>query len=97
MSTEMNVSIKIEKDEKNFTLPSGRKCTILKGKGIHARNATMMMDGDSSKYMPLLMAQLVLIDDKGIVFEDLDEMDLQDYLAIQGEFADQNFTSPQGI
>lgn len=93
---EMNVVVQVKEETKKFDLPSGKRCEILKGKGVHARNAAKHMDGDSSKYMNLLMAQLVLINGQGIVMEDLDEMDLQDYLAIQAEFADQNFSSPQG-
>jgi hypothetical protein len=42
------------------------------------------------------MSQLVTIDGEGIVAEDLDEMDLQDYMMLQTEFSDQNFTLPQG-
>jgi hypothetical protein len=82
--------------EKTFTLPSGKVAVIKKGKGLHARKAMQQADGDGSKYLGSLMAQLITIDGVGIVPEDLDDMDLQDYMALQAEFADQNFTLPQG-
>lgn len=82
--------------EKTFNLPSGKVAVIKKGKGLHARRAMQHSDGDGSKYLGSLMSQLVLIDGAPIVPEDLDEMDLQDYMALQTEFADQNFTLPQG-
>jgi hypothetical protein len=37
------------------------------------------------------MAQLVTIDGVPVVREDLEEMDMGDFLAIQGEFASLNF------
>lgn len=81
---------------KSFTLPSGKTCTIYKGKGKHAIQAMKICDGKTENYLPALMSQLIEIDGNGVVMEDFDEMDMQDFMAIQGEFADQNFTSPQG-
>jgi len=82
--------------EKQFTLPSGKVAVIKEGKGLHARNAIKMCDGDMSLYLSALMSQLITIDGNPIVMEDLDEMPMQDYMKLQSEFADQNFTLPQG-
>lgn len=81
---------------KTFTLPSGKVAVIKEGKGIHARNAIKMCDGDMSLYLSALMSQLITIDGNDVVMEDLDEMPMQDYMKLQSEFADQNFTLPQG-
>jgi hypothetical protein len=89
MSKDTNIA-------KEFTLPSGKKVVIFKGKGKHATEAIKVMGGDSSKYLNALISQLVEIDGQKVVMEDLEELDLQDYMKIQAEFADQNFTLPQG-
>lgn len=81
---------------KEFTLPSGKKVVIYPGKGKHAMEAIKMCDGKMDRYLPSLMSQLIEIDGQGVVMEDLEEMDLQDFMSLQGEFADQNFTLPQG-
>lgn len=76
---------------KQVTLSDGRVATIIKGKGKHARKALMQADGKGDEYLSLLMASLVEIDGKKIVPEDLDELDMADYMAIQTAFADVNF------
>lgn len=83
-------------NSREITLPSGRKATIEVGKGFHARKAMEMADGNTGLYLPSLMSQLIRIDGEYLVMEDFDELPLQDYMALQAEFADQNFTSPQG-
>lgn len=90
-------AVSVNDGVKKFTLPSGKTCEILPGKGKHARKAILMADGDGSKYLSALMMQLVLIDGESVVMEDLDEMPLADYMKLQAEFGDQNFTSPPGI
>lgn len=99
MSTEnTNTGVTVDKNTgaKTFTLPSGKVVVMAKGKGIHGRKAIQQADGDGSLYLNCLMAQLVTIDGQGIVPEDIDELALPDYMSLQAEFADQNFTSPQG-
>lgn len=92
MSTDLKVDVKIEEKAINvFELPSGKKCEIFEGKGYHARKATEMMGTDSSLYLPFLMAQLVHIDGKAIVYEELDELSLKDYQTLMAEFSEQNF------
>lgn len=99
MSIEEKVGEEIKmmpEGTKEFTLPSGKKAVIYPGKGKHATNAIKICGEDMSLYLPALMSQLVEIDGNRIVLEDLEEMPLQDFMMLQGEFADQNFTSPQG-
>lgn len=81
---------------REITLPSGKKAVIHKGKGKHAIQAMKICDGKTEQYLPALMSLLIDIDGQALVMEDFEEMDMQDYMALQGEFADQNFTSPQG-
>ena len=78
-------------ETKTVILPSGLKAEILSGKGKHAQKALQLTGGDQSKYLGALMAQLVLIEGKPIVMEDLDEMSLRDYMAISEAFSEQNF------
>ena len=80
-----------ELETKVIILPSGLKAEILQGKGKHAQKALQLTGGDQSKYLGALMAQLVLIEGKPIVMEDLDEMSLRDYIAISEAFSEQNF------
>lgn len=80
-----------ENTEKQVTLSDGRTAVIKKGKGKHAQNALKVAGGDGEKYITALMAQLVEIDGKRVVMEDLEEMDMKDFMAIQAEFAEANF------
>lgn len=85
MKEELDNSVKI------IELPSGVKAEILQGKGKHAQKAMQMTGGDQSKYLGALMAQLILLDGKPVVMEDLEEMPLKDYMAISEAFSEQNF------
>lgn len=85
MREELDNSVKI------IELPSGAKAEILQGKGKHAQKAMQMTGGDQSKYLGALMAQLILLDGKPVVMEDLEEMPLKDYMAISEAFSEQNF------
>lgn len=76
---------------KTVNLPSGKVATIHPGKGLHAKRAIQDSNGKPGEYLSSLMAQLIEIDGKKIIPEDLDDMDLQDYMTLQTEFADQNF------
>lgn len=80
-----------DKMHEEVTLSDGRKATIIKGKGRHANEAMKVSKGSSSDYINALMAQLVEIDGHKIVMEDLEELDLSDYLAIQTKFSEINF------
>ncbi len=72
-------------------LSDGRKALILSGKGKHAQEAMDQSEGKSKLYMATLMAQLVTIDNKDIVPEDLAELSMQDYNKIFARFAAINF------
>ena len=76
---------------KEVTLSDGRIATIAPGKGKHANEAMKISNGKGEEYLVCLMAQLITIDGKGIVKEDLEEMPLKDFTVLQTEFADVNF------
>lgn len=82
---------------KEFKLPSGAVARVMPGKGKHAMEAIAICDGNTKKYMAALMMQLVTIDAKPQVLEDFEDMPLADYMKLQSEFSDQNFTSPAGM
>ncbi len=59
---------------------------IMRFKGKHIRQATRDAEGDSGKMMFALIAATTTINDKSIIPEDLDEMDGEDVLKLQGAF-----------
>ncbi len=71
---------------KEFNLPSGKKASIQKFKGLDVLRAQRMADGDSDKVMFAMIATSVLIDGNPIVMEDLEEMDGFDVVRLMGEF-----------
>jgi len=77
-----------------ITLSDGRVAEIRKGKGRDAMKAQRVSGTDISKFFPALMAELVTIGGQPMVMEDFEELDLQDFLTLQGELAGANFTSP---
>lgn len=87
----MNEVNEVDNVIKVIELSTGSKAEILTGKGKHAQKALQITGGDQSKYLGALMAQLVLIDGKPVVMEDLEEMPLKDYMAISEAFSEQNF------
>lgn len=80
---------------KEMTLPSGKKAKIREGKGKDLLNAWRKAK-NSDEIVFALMAELVEIDGKKIIYEDLLEMDLKDVLAIQAEVVG-DFLSLQSI
>lgn len=76
---------------KDFELSDGRKVRITEAKGYHCEQAQIISGGNDQKYTTALMAQVVSIDGKPIVMEDLREMRGRDYLLIQGHFSHVNF------
>lgn len=83
---------KIEETNK-ILLSDGRLAEIKQGKGRHAIKAQNLSSGKQDAYMSILMAMLTTIDGKAIVPEDLEDLPLRDFTAIQVEFATQNFSS----
>jgi len=68
------------------TLPSGAVAEFLPFKGKHLRIAQRMSGSDQSLVMYAIIATVTLIDGKGIVMEDLDEMDGRDVLKLIEEY-----------
>lgn len=71
---------------KTLTLPSGKIAVFTEGKGKHAMEAGRIANGEQTKFMPALVSLLVTYDGRAIVMEDIEEMPLNDYLAIMAEF-----------
>jgi len=71
----------------SFTLPSGKEVTIYRGKGRDLRLALMAAGPASDQYRILfaIIARLATIDGKSTTLEGIDDMDLEDVLALQGE------------
>lgn len=74
-------------DIKTKTLPSGKIATFARFQGKHVRQASQMVDGDTSKIVFAMIALTVTIDKEPVVMEDLDEMDGADVLELMGEFS----------
>lgn len=79
-----------------FELKSKRQCVVRAGKGVDAEKAQRQIIGDKgaiddAAYMRALMCELVLIDGKRIVPEDMMQMPLGDYMRIRGRFMIINF------
>jgi len=74
---------------KTLELPSGAVATVKEPfKGKHIRKAQQFADGDQSLIIPSLIAQLVEIDGKSIVMEELDEMHGADVLKLMAFFGE---------
>lgn len=78
-------------------LPSGKVATIFKGKGKHVRQAQNLMGDDSSLYLNALMSLLVHVDDKPLLMEDFDEMDMDDYTELMAVVGGNFIKSAQKI
>ncbi len=82
----------VNKDgSKDFELSDGRKVKIIESMGYHCEAAQEIADGGNVSYITALMAQVVTIDGKPIVSEDLKYMKGRDYMLIQGNFSHVNF------
>lgn len=79
------------KPVKYVLLEDGRIAKIVKGKGKHVEQATLIAGGDQSKYFSALMAAVTTVDEKPVIMEDLSEFDMQDYMHIQLAFSEINF------
>lgn len=75
--------------DETIELPSGALAKIKEPfKGKHIRQAQLMSGGDQSLIINSLIAQLVEVDGKGIVMEDLDEMPGADVLKLMAYFGE---------
>jgi hypothetical protein len=71
-------------DEKTITLPSGKIAVGRPGKGRDLRMAGRLVNpgSDPIGYTMAILAQLVTIDGKAIVLEDIEEMSMEDTAAL---------------
>ena len=78
---------------REFVLSTGEKVIIREAKGHDAERAMRFAgSGQQEKYMSALMSYTTTLDGKPVVPEALGDLPLKDYLKIQGEFADINFS-----
>jgi hypothetical protein len=83
---------KVESDgTKEFELSDGRIVKVIESKGYHCEAAQEISEGGLVTYTMALMAQVVTIDGKAIVAEDLKFMRGRDYMLIQANFGQVNF------
>ena len=80
-----------EEKKEGITLSSGKKAVVRDGIGLDSKYATRDAEGKQEDYMPNLMARLTEIDGHPVVPEDLLNLPLKDYTAIQNEVAKTNF------
>jgi hypothetical protein len=81
---------------RTLSLPSGKRAAIRKGLGRDLMRAQRAAgtEADSTAVVFALIAELVEIDGRRILFEDLLEMELEDVLVLQSEVVGPNFYSP---
>lgn len=72
-------------------LTDGRIAKIREGKGKDVERATLISNGDQSKYLSSVMSATIEIDEKPIIMEDLGELGMKDYMRLQLAFSDLNF------
>jgi hypothetical protein len=77
-------------------LPSGKRATIRKGLGRDLMRAQRAAgaEADSTAVVFALIAELVEVDGRRTLFEDVLEMELEDVLVLQSEVVGPNFYSP---
>lgn len=94
MTTEISTEVSTEvllPAEREFTVPSGKKIAMRRGKGRDMINA-MRKARDTTEVQFALLAELITVDGHPIIYEDLLDMDLADVVMIQSENND--FLSP---
>lgn len=68
---------------KEDTLPSGAQVVFFRRKGKALMNAQRKADGDSSRVGFALLSEMIEIDGKPCLMEDIEEMDLFDVMRLQ--------------
>jgi len=76
-----------KREPKTLNLPSGKVATICDGTGRDVIAATKLAGVDTEKFLPALMAQLVLIDGQKQVMEDFYDLPSADYMKLMGEMS----------
>jgi len=84
------------KADKAITLPSGKIAETREGTARDWMNAQKAVVGDNNPMAAIyaLIAELVQIDGKQIVYEEVIEMNLKDFMVLQAEVLGQNFPGP---
>lgn len=75
------------KEDVKFNLADGREVVIKPCFGYHIEEANKVVDGDSSKMMSALAAQLVTIGGKKCVYEDIRFLPGKDYVKIMSHLS----------
>jgi hypothetical protein len=82
-------------ETRTIELPSGARAEVRKGMGRDLMRAQRAVaGGDASAVVFALIAELVRIDGRKIVYEDVLEMELADVMALQAEVIGENFEHP---
>ena len=82
-------------DIKTVELPSGACAQVRKGLGRDLMRAQRAAAGnDANAVVFALIAELVQVDGRKIVYEDVLEMELADVMALQAEVIGENFERP---
>lgn len=76
---------------KGLLLSGDRIAVIKEGTGADVEDAGVISAGNQKKYMSAMMAKCTSIDGMGMVMEDLADLPMKDYMAIQVAFSDLNF------
>lgn len=75
-----------------FVLLSDRRVArIREGKGKDVEQATMISNGNQSKYLSAMMSATIEIEGQNLVMEDLADLLMKDYMRLQVAFAEVNF------
>lgn len=72
-------------------LTDGRVARIREGRGKDVEQATMISNGNQSKYLSAMMSSTIEIDGGNLVMEDLADLMMKDYMRLQIAFAEINF------
>lgn len=72
-------------------LTDNRIARVREGKGKDVEQATMISNGNQSKYLSAMMSATIEIDNRSLVMEDLAELMMKDYMRLQVAFAEINF------
>jgi hypothetical protein len=84
-----------EREVRAVELPSGARAQVRKGLGRDLMSAQRAAaGGDASAVVFALIAELVRVDGRKVVYEDVLEMELADVMALQAEVVGENFERP---
>lgn len=72
-------------------LTDGRVAKVREGRGKDVEQATMISNGNQSKYLSAMMSATIEIDGKNLIMEDLADLMMKDYMRLQVAFAEINF------